>query len=203
VAVLALASDSPIAATRKLDFDVLAGADADGAWLVLADPDGPGRGAALERAIEGEPAALGPAVAPVEAHRSLRWARLTLELAESGALPNRGLVRVKDHLGTVILLQDPEMARALAEDRLRALSQLPRVERERLVQTLAAWLAHQRQTPRIAQELHVHPQTVRYRIAKLRELLGEALDTPAGRFELELALRADRALSDPPRTGAG
>jgi DNA-binding PucR family transcriptional regulator len=38
--------------------------------------------------------------------------------------------------------------------------------------------------------LHVHPQTARYRIAKLRELLGDQLDDPDARFELELALRA-------------
>jgi hypothetical protein len=203
LAVLALAADSPIAVTRKLGVDALAGADPGGAWLVLADPDGPGRRAALDRALEGEPAALGPAVATADAYRSLRWARLTLGLAQAGALPNGGLIRVEDHLGTVLLLQDPEMARALAEDRLRALGELPRVERERLARTLAAWLAHQRHTPRIAQELHVHPQTVRYRIAKLRDLLGDALDTPDGRFELELALRVDRALSDRPRTEAG
>jgi hypothetical protein len=194
LAVLALAADSPITVTRRLGVDALAGADARGSWLVLADPDGPGRRAAVDRALENEPGALGPAVAPADAHRSLRWARLTLQLAQAGALPNRGLMRVEDHLGTVLLLQDPEMARALAEDRLRALGELPRVERQRLAETLAAWLAHQRHTPRIAQELHVHPQTVRYRIAKLRELLGDSLDTPDGRFELELALRAQAAL---------
>ena len=42
----------------------------------------------------------------------------------------------------------------------------------------------------MAAELHVHPQTARYRIARLRELLGEQLDDPDARFELELALRA-------------
>jgi hypothetical protein len=62
-------------------------------------------------------------------------------------------------------------------------------ERERLTQTLAAWLDHQRQTPQIAEALHVHPQTVRYRIAKLRQLLGDAIDDPGGRFDLQLALR--------------
>jgi PucR C-terminal helix-turn-helix domain len=42
----------------------------------------------------------------------------------------------------------------------------------------------------------VHPQTVRYRIAKLGELLGEGLQTPGGRFELALAVRIRRALED-------
>jgi DNA-binding PucR family transcriptional regulator len=36
----------------------------------------------------------------------------------------------------------------------------------------------------------VHPQTVRYRVRQLRELFGEALEEPDGRFELALALRA-------------
>lgn len=194
LAVLALADESPVSVTRRLDTDSLAGADAGGSWLILADPDGPGRGTALEHAVAGESAALGPTVAPADAHRSLRWARLTLDLMRQGALPTGGLMRVSDHLATVILLQDPDMARALVGDRLAALAALSDTERERLTATLAAWLAHQRHTPRIAAELHVHPQTVRYRVAKLHELLGDRLDTADGRFELELALRAGAAL---------
>ncbi len=42
----------------------------------------------------------------------------------------------------------------------------------------------------MARTLHLHPQTARYRTAKLRELLGDQLDDADGRFELEAALRA-------------
>lgn len=42
----------------------------------------------------------------------------------------------------------------------------------------------------MAADLHVHPQTARYRIARLKELLGDDLDDPDARFDLELALRA-------------
>jgi DNA-binding PucR family transcriptional regulator len=42
----------------------------------------------------------------------------------------------------------------------------------------------------MAAALHLHPQTVRYRIVRLRELLGNQLDDPDARFELEVALRA-------------
>jgi DNA-binding PucR family transcriptional regulator len=38
--------------------------------------------------------------------------------------------------------------------------------------------------------MQVHPQTARYRIARLRELLGDQLDDPDARFELEIALRS-------------
>jgi hypothetical protein len=200
LAVLALAGDSAGALTRRLDIDVLVGADGQGAWLVVPDPDGPGRRAALDHALAGEPAALGPTVVPSEARHSLRWARLTLELEREGALAADGesavdrALRSSEHLSTVILLADRELALILARDRLAPLAGLPAGERERLQATLAAWLAHQRHTPTIAQQLHVHPQTVRYRIAKLQELLGDALDTPEGRFGLELALTISRAL---------
>src|SRR5205807_1859334 len=66
--------------------------------------------------------------------------------------------------------------------------------RQRLLETLEAWLDHQRRTPRVAAQLHVHPQTVRYRLGKLRELLGEELDRADARFELELALRVRKLI---------
>jgi DNA-binding PucR family transcriptional regulator len=40
-----------------------------------------------------------------------------------------------------------------------------------------------------AATLHVHPQTVRYRLAALREAFGDALDDPGARLELAIALR--------------
>jgi DNA-binding PucR family transcriptional regulator len=82
-----------------------------------------------------------------------------------------------------------------AHARLAPLADLAPGERDRLTETLAAWLDHQRHTPAIAAALHVHPQTVRYRVAKLRELLGDTLQTPQGRFELAAALRIDATLA--------
>jgi PucR C-terminal helix-turn-helix domain/GGDEF-like domain len=196
LAVLALATETPGAIPRRLHLDALVGADGAGAWLLLPDPEGPGRMAALSRAVGDVVAALGPTVAPRDAHRSLRWARMALDLVKRGELPSEAPTRTSRHLATMILLGDVELAATLARERLSALEHLPAAERERLLQTLAAWLAHQRHTPGIAADLHVHPQTVRYRIGKLRELLGDALDSADGRFELELALRARRALGE-------
>jgi hypothetical protein len=194
LAVLVVAADSPVALTRKLDVDALAGADVDGAWLIVPDPDGPGRARSLKRAAEAATAAtaLGPTVSPPDAARSLRWARSTLALIDQGAIPAQKPARASEHLATMIVLQDRELAAALAAQCLAPLELLPANERERLLETLAAWLAHQRQTPAIAAALHVHPQTVRYRLRQLRELLGDVLESSAGRFELELALRARR-----------
>lgn len=193
LAVLTLEGEATGSITRRLGGEALVGADASGSWLLIPDPDGPRRPALLERAVAGRDCALGPTVSTRDAHRSLRLSRLTLELVKRGALPSQHPTRTEDHLPAVIVLQDGDLADALVSKSLAPLEDLPEAERDRLLQTLSAWLAHQRHTPKISQELHVHPQTVRYRIGRVRELIGGILDTPAGRFELELALRARAA----------
>jgi DNA-binding PucR family transcriptional regulator len=70
--------------------------------------------------------------------------------------------------------------------------------RERLEETLLAWLALEGARARVADSLSVHPQTVRYRLARLRELFGPVLDDPDARFELELVLRARAETPSPP-----
>lgn len=57
------------------------------------------------------------------------------------------------------------------------------------VSTLEAHLRHDRNLNRTAAALHVHPNTVRYRIAKIEELLGVSLRDVDDRFRLESALR--------------
>jgi hypothetical protein len=189
---VAVEEEAPARVASLLDVDALAGANAEGSWLLVPDPDAPGRHATLARALSGRRSAVGPTVAPRDAWRSLRWARLTLALVADGLLPSERPTRAADHLATVLVLQDRELARLFARERLGALDALAGAQRERLLETLVSWLAHQRHTPTVAAELHVHPQTVRYRVGRLRELLGAALDDPEGRFELSLALRAAR-----------
>jgi DNA-binding PucR family transcriptional regulator len=59
---------------------------------------------------------------------------------------------------------------------------------ERLAETLRSWLLHQGRRDAVAEELHVHAQTVRYRMGQLRELYGDRLDDPRTVLELVLAL---------------
>jgi DNA-binding PucR family transcriptional regulator len=65
--------------------------------------------------------------------------------------------------------------------------------RERLLTTLHSWLRHWGSRSAAAAELFVHPQTVSYRLNRLRELLGDDLDDPEARLELLLVLAAGRA----------
>ena len=60
------------------------------------------------------------------------------------------------------------------------------------------WLAEQGRLGQVAQRLGIHPQTARYRLGRLRELFGDALDDPDSRFWLELALRVQQGLERAP-----
>ena len=57
-------------------------------------------------------------------------------------------------------------------------------------ETALAYVRHRGNSVAMAAALHVHPQTARYRVARLRELFGDQLDDPDARFELEIALRS-------------
>jgi DNA-binding PucR family transcriptional regulator len=56
--------------------------------------------------------------------------------------------------------------------------------------TALAFVRNQGNAVAVAEALDIHPQTARYRIARLRELLGKELGDPDARFEIEAALRA-------------
>ena len=106
--------------------DALAGAIDPGALtaagaILLPDPGGPGRRAAIERALSGRAAAVGPAVPPREAARSLRWARATLDLDQPGG----GLSFADERLVELALAAAREPLAALRAQRLAALDVLP------------------------------------------------------------------------------
>jgi DNA-binding PucR family transcriptional regulator len=90
-----------------------------------------------------------------------------------------------------MLALDPTLAADLARSALAPLDALPRGSRERLRETLAAWLDAQGHARTAADALHVHVQTLRYRLGRLREVFGDALDDPRRRLELALALRIE------------
>lgn len=175
---------------------------------VLFDPDGPGRRRQLAAAAAraGVLLALGPATGLADARASLARARALHVLLQSGLLTGGPLFQAEHHDVALLLSADPELAGELSQRMLAPLQEV-RGERTRatLTRTLAAWLRTPGQRKTIAHALGVHPQTVRYRMARLRELFGEALDDPPRRFELELALRVApyAGLAPTERTGAG
>lgn len=63
-----------------------------------------------------------------------------------------------------------------------------------LVRTLQAWLDHPGDTRAAAAVLHVHPNTVRYRLGQIRAMLGVDLADPTVRLALGLQVRAARTV---------
>jgi hypothetical protein len=160
------------------------------ALVIVPDPGAPARPGRLRAAADGRPAALGPAVPLARAGVSVRRAIATHALLAAGRLGARDFARAEEHLPALVIAADPALGAELAEQRLAPLAELPDGPRERLTETLRAWLDRPGQVQAVAAELDVHPQTVRYRVRQLRELFGDGLEDPEARFELSLALRA-------------
>jgi PucR C-terminal helix-turn-helix domain len=172
---------------RRLPPDALATVIDGEGCVLLPDPEGPGRAEALSRAAIESRTALGPTVPTASAAESWRLA-LSLQRAIFGGA---GLLRVDDHLTALLLFESRQLTGRIAARRLATLAELTPKARERMRETALAYLRHDGNAVTMAAELHVHPQTARYRIARLRELLGEQLEDPDARFELELALRGE------------
>jgi DNA-binding PucR family transcriptional regulator len=161
---------------------------------VVPDPEGPGRAAELERALGGQraggAAALGPAGPLRELPASWSLARAALRAIEAGVIDADGrLLRADDALGDLLVFENSALVERIAARRLAPLRELSPKARARMEETALAYVRERGNAAAMARALGVHPQTARYRLARLRELLGEELDDPDARFELELALR--------------
>jgi hypothetical protein len=191
----ALVVDDAVAVAARLPGAIGADLDPVGVALVpVPERPEPGRTPWLERvriAVREQPALLGPVVALGRADHSVARAQAAWSLHVAGLLGTdpAGLVRADEHLLALLLAAEPELAAELAERATAPLRALPAAARGRGEQTLRAWLDAHGDVSAAAAALHVHPQTVRYRLAGLREVFGEALDEPGARLELAIALR--------------
>jgi len=97
-----------------------------------------------------------------------------------------GVARLAEQLGSCLTVSNP-------------LSRL--VENEVLVDSVKAWLEHDRNVPAAAAALPVHPNTLRYRLNRVRELTGLDLADPDARLLCQLLLRDyDRRRGSAPTT---
>jgi PucR-like helix-turn-helix protein len=197
LAALVIADPDSARLASRLGADAIAAHEGEVTLAFVPDPDAPGRRAQLAAALGRIPAALGPTVPPMRGHYSVVRARAAHRLIAEGVLPAGEPVVADEHLASLILHgADRTLAADFAARELAPLDDLTAAARARLTDTLRAWLDHPGQVQRVAELLHVHPQTVRYRIGQLRELFGDALEDAERRFELGLALRAANPLGD-------
>jgi DNA-binding PucR family transcriptional regulator len=170
---------------------VLADLEGHQPCLFLADPETPGRIEQLAEVLADRTAVLGPTIPVVQAAQSLRWARTVATRLPAGAAP--GLVHCDRQLSSVLLLGDEDLVALLGVRRLAPLEGLTEKRRDRLEETLLAWLeTASGSAPEVAARLGLHPQTVRQRMRGIEELFGDVLADPDARFEIELALRGRR-----------
>ncbi|WP_119727782.1 helix-turn-helix domain-containing protein [Thermomonospora amylolytica] len=173
-----------------LDEDILYDQTADEPHLLVPGPLDESRRAMLDAALPQTRLAVGLTVDLAQAADSLRWARQALDLAVRGVIDEGRITYCHDHLLTLWLLADPALVDQLARRRLGAMQALTVNQRERLTETLRTWLATRGTAAQIAEQLHIHPQTVRYRIRKLEQILGDQLNDPDARFAVEVVLRS-------------
>ena len=189
-ATLACPTDRLAGLARRLGSEVLA-AHIDGlGCIIVPDAEGPGRRELLRVAAAGRRAAIGPEGPLAQLDLSWELAVAALELADGNSL-----VIADEHLATLLIERAAPVIERITTTRLVPLTDLTPTVRARMTATALAYVQHAGNAAAIARALKLHPQTARYRIARLRELLGDQLDDADARFELEAALRADSAQS--------
>ena len=158
----------------------------DVALLLVPDAGGAAR-ATLLTVLSGREAVVGPA-------RPWQRARRSYARALRGwALPRtEDVVDTERHLPQIVLGADRAAVADLRQAALAPFDDLPEATAERLAETLRAWLLLQGRRELVAETLHVHPQTVRYRMSQIRELFGERLQDPDEVLALLIALSAPR-----------
>lgn len=153
-------------------------------------------GAEAALAVRGGIVGVGLAVELSRAGDSLRTARRLLTLPpavapESGVSgPAAGVMWADEVLPQLAAAADPAVLDALRQTCLLPFEDVAAAKRATLLATLQVWLVTGGDRAGAADLLGVHPQTVTYRVARLRDLLGEALDDPERRLEMIVALAA-------------
>jgi len=121
------------------------------------------------------------------------------QLARDAATPGENVVmRFEDARVATLVAAAPDLAVGLAQQVLGGLLEQSEEEQQLLVATLRAWYDAEGSAAEAARLLHCHPNTVRYRLAKLTQLTGRDLRAPVDVVHLYLALEARRLW---PRSG--
>ena len=166
-------------------------AAAEDRCAVIGDLLGAGRGGALHRELGLTMRAV--IAAPLAGLAGSAAARAEVDRVFDSADRHPGAidqVTSLDEARTTVLL-DEIIAHVAGRQRLVD----PRVRELRehdpmLADTLAAYLDGFGDIAAVAQRLHVHPNTVRYRMRRIEKLLSTSLDDPDDRLVLALGLRA-------------
>jgi len=182
--------------------------------IVAAAPDEPGPAAmdarrlahaCLARLAELFPAAKvvigigGPCRDPREVARSYAQAQRTTQTLRR--LGRQGTVNAFGDLGILrLLLQVPDLSelRSFAADVLGKLAVHEQEHKSEYLTTLACYFRENNSPQRASRILHVHPNTVAYRVKRIEEITGLRLDNYTDRLIAQVALEILDALAEEP-----
>lgn len=159
--------------------------------VALRDDSSDDACAALEAAAQADQVAVGVSSVVVglgAVDDGYRQASLALRV--QGGVP--GLAALDDRLPEALLLGSPATAARLVARWVTPLDALAPGERDALVDTLSAWVAHAGSATRTAAAVHCHRNTVVNRLRRVADLTGITLADDAPPLDLDLALRAAR-----------
>jgi PucR family transcriptional regulator, purine catabolism regulatory protein len=142
---------------------------------------------------------------PEEIARSYAQAQRTTQtlqrLGRSGVKGPGGSVSAFGDLGILrLLLQVPELAelRSFAADVLGKLSMHEHEHKSEYLTTLACYFRENNSPQRASRILHVHPNTVAYRVKRIEEITGLRLDNYSDRLIAQVALEILDSLGEEP-----
>ncbi|MBF8184997.1 PucR family transcriptional regulator [Nonomuraea sp. K274] len=169
--------DQPHLMLRRGDDRYVLGSPALGAALAVL----PGVAAGMSRPFPpGEPMQV--------AKREAVWAASTA--SESG----HALIRYGDDTTGRWLPDDPWALTALVENVLGQALAYDAAHGSHLLTSVRTWMERDRRAEDAAAALHIHPNTLAYRLRRFAELTGRDLSSTAAFAEVWLALRAGRQL---------
>jgi len=155
--------------------------------LYVLIPDRPAPRASLAR-LPGVLAGLSrpfPAGGPLAvARREAQWA-----VTRAAAGGRRSVSYGDDQIGRW-LTSDTADLQVLVDDVLGAVIRYDRAHAGDVLPTLRIWLERDRRTGEAARALHIHPNTLLYRVRRFEEISGRSLSSTESLAEVWLALRA-------------
>jgi hypothetical protein len=122
---------------------------------------------------------------------ALRQARIA---GRATSANGAGAVRYEQVPVGVLLASAPDAAALVASSILGPVLALPEAECDSILTTLGIWFDDEGATSAAATHMHLHRNTVRYRLRRLEELTGRNLTQPTGIAQLYLALEATKIL---------
>ncbi|MCS6803348.1 MAG: helix-turn-helix domain-containing protein [Chloroflexota bacterium] len=136
-----------------------------------------------------------PASGPHEIRQALQIAQRTLDYAIRAHGPDAWCVVSELGADELLLSLGPSpLLRAFRDDWLERLAAYDRRHKTQLVQTLAVYFDAHGSPTEAAERLHLHRNTLLYRLQRIREITGRDPDDPRARLAFHLALRIDHVL---------